>query len=694
VSRRGLLLAVAGLAVGVAACVWSVETSNHEPSNSLALVLALTAGISFVAAGLIAIRRRPENRTGFYLAAVGYAWFVKGFTDVNNHLLFSIATIVSNVTFVALVALVLAFPTGRLARRPDQLLVKLTVVLVVLVPALLLLFAATPDSCGSACGQSAFVVYRSKTIEKAIELVISLSVVGLTAVVGATLVRRWRRASKALRRVLRPVYLATGLTLVFLLIESLVATVSTHAQVVLSPILFLALATIPFTFLYGILRSRFARQSVADLAVAVAGREPLRDAIATALGDPSLELAYAVDNGRDYVDRDGRRFNLPTPGSGRSATLVGREGRTVGALVHDSSLDDQTELLRSVAATVGLALDNERLEADLRSQYDFLLAVVDTAPSLLVSLDTDGRIRNVNAAAAIASGNTDEEEVRDRYFWDVYIDEGEREAMVGRFRAAAPGFPPAAYENAFADATGVRRLIAWRSAPVVDESGAVVRIVCGGLDITERMRQEEELRASRARIVAAGDEARRRLERNLHDGAQQRLVSLSISLRLAHAKADADPAEAKRLLHQASDDLAEALAELRELARGIHPAVLTDRGLAAALETLVARAPVPVELHTPDDRLPGPIEAAAYYVIAEAVTNAVKHARPSAINVNVTVLNGRVLVEIRDDGVGGADPTGGTGLRGLADRVAALGGTLYVESATTGGTRILADIPL
>jgi PAS domain S-box-containing protein len=693
VSRRGFVVAIAVLAVEVAAAVWLVLASHHEKAKTLTLMLELPAGVSFVLAGLIAVRRRPENRTGFYLAAVGYLWLLGALTEANNHLVYSIGAILSNSTYVALAALVLAFPTGRLARRPDQLLVKLTLALVLVGPPLLLLFADKPPSCSSGCGQSAFVIYRSKTIENVLELVGSLLTVGLTAVIVAVLVRRWRRASAALRRVLRPVYLASGATLVFLLLGNLASTFSPHVSNLLGPIFLVAFTTIPITFLYGILRSRFAQRSVADLAVAVAQHEPLRDAIASALGDPSLELAYAVDDGRMYVDRDGRRFNLPGPRTGRSATLVGREGRVVGALVHDSSLDDQTELLRSVAATVGLALDNERLEADLRSQYDFLLAVVDTAPSLLVSLDTEGRIRNLNAAAAATSGYASDEEVRDRFFWDVYIDESEREAMVGRFRAAAPDFPPSAYENVFVDAQGAQRVIAWRSAPVLDEGGTVVRIVCGGLDVTERMRQEEELRASRARIVAAGDEARRRLERNLHDGAQQRLVSLSISLRLAQAKADGDPTETKRLLEQASDDLAQALDELRELARGIHPVVLTDRGLAAALETLVARAPVPVELHTPEERLPGPIEAAAYYVIAEAVTNAVKHATPSAINVSVTAPNGHVLVEISDDGVGGADPAAGTGLSGLADRVAALDGILRVESAA-GGTRVLADIPI
>jgi PAS domain S-box-containing protein len=693
VSRRGFTVAILACVLAAAGAVVLVETSDHEPSRVATLVTALTAGISFVAAGLIAIRRRPGNRTGFYLAAVGYLWFLDALTAANNRVLYSIGVAVGDAVFVALVALVLAFPTGRLAPRPDQTLVKLGAVLVLVGTPLLLLFADKPASCGSSCNDSAFVVYRSPTVENTLEVVGSLVSGVLIAVVVAVLVRRWRRASKALRRVLGPVYLASGAALAFLLLANVFSTFSRRTEIILSPIFLVAFATIPFAFLLGILRSRLAPRSVADLAVAVAQRAPLRDAIAEALGDPTLELAYAVDDGRLLVDRDGRRFDLPDSRSGRTATNVGVDGRTVGALVHDASLDERPELLRSVAATVGLALDNERLETELRAQYDFLVAVVDTAPSLLVSLDTGGTIRNLNSAATTAGGYHEVDEVRGRRFWDVFIDDGERAAMVERFRAAAPSFPPAEYENAFLDAQGARRVIAWRSAPVVDDTGAVVRIVCGGLDITERKRQEQELRASRTRLVAAGDEARRRLERDLHDGAQQRLVSLSISLRLAQAKAESSPAEARLLLEQASDELARALDELRELARGIHPAVLTDRGLAAALETLVARAPVPVALDPPSRRLPVPIEAAAYYVVAEALTNAVKHARAGGIDVTVSVPNGSVVVEVSDDGVGGADPRGGSGLSGLADRVAALDGSLRVESPAGGGTRVVAEIP-
>ncbi len=198
------------------------------------------------------------------------------------------------------------------------------------------------------------------------------------------------------------------------------------------------------------------------------------------------------------------------------------------------------------------------------------------------------------------------------------------------------------------------------------------------------------LAASRARIVAAGDAERRRLERNLHDGAQQRLVSLALTLRMAARRHPDDDH-----LDQASEELTLALEELRELARGIHPAVLTERGLEPAVESLAARAPLPVEISfSLGERLPGPVEAAAYYVVAEALTNVAKYACASVVSVGVGRSNGAALIEVRDDGVGGAAAEGGSGLRGLADRVEALGGRLELDSPLGAGTTLRAEIPV
>jgi signal transduction histidine kinase len=206
----------------------------------------------------------------------------------------------------------------------------------------------------------------------------------------------------------------------------------------------------------------------------------------------------------------------------------------------------------------------------------------------------------------------------------------------------------------------------------------------------------EDLRASRARLVDAHDTERRRLERNLHDGAQQRLVALALELGLAQARVEDDPVRARDILAHARGELGTAIEELREIARGIHPALLTDRGLAAALEALATRTPVPVEteLELGAERLPEAVEVAAYYVAAEALTNVVKYAGASHAVVRVSRDGEQAVIEIADDGPGGADPEGGTGLRGLADRVEALDGRLDVLSPLGGGTRVRATFPL
>ena len=205
----------------------------------------------------------------------------------------------------------------------------------------------------------------------------------------------------------------------------------------------------------------------------------------------------------------------------------------------------------------------------------------------------------------------------------------------------------------------------------------------------------EELTASRARIVQAGDAERRRLERNLHDGAQQRLVTLALHLRIAESRLAEDPVAAAELIAEGCDELALALEELRELARGIHPAILTDHGLTPALEALAARAPLPVEVSgLPSARLSEPIEAAAFYVVSESLANVAKYASASWARVELARDNGVLVVEVSDDGVGGADAVNGSGLRGLSDRVEALGGRFRVSSEQGRGTTVRAELPL
>ncbi len=228
-----------------------------------------------------------------------------------------------------------------------------------------------------------------------------------------------------------------------------------------------------------------------------------------------------------------------------------------------------------------------------------------------------------------------------------------------------------------------------------DTEDRIVRFAELVADAIANADAREQLAASRERIVAAGDQERRRLERNLHDGAQQRLVSLALDLNLARSRLDGDPAGAGEMLATAADELELALEELRELARGLHPAILADRGLAPALAGLASRAPLPVAIETvPDERLPERLEAAVYYVIAEALTNTAKHARASSARVRVVRESGRICVEVADDGVGGADARSGTGLRGLCDRVEALGGELDFHSPPGGGTTIAGVFPI
>jgi signal transduction histidine kinase len=298
----------------------------------------------------------------------------------------------------------------------------------------------------------------------------------------------------------------------------------------------------------------------------------VREALAESIGDRSLSIAYWVPERNAFVDEHGHPVELPKPGSGRAWTAVENDGRRVAAIVHDAELDARPELVRAAAAGSVLALDNERLKAELRARV-------------------------------------------------------------------------------------------------------------------------EDLRASRTRIVEAGMDARRRLERDLHDGAQQHLVALSLELQVIKHRVS-DPAT-QQLLDSSLRSLASALEELRELARGIHPAILTDRGLGDAVTALADRASLPVDCRVELEERPAPaVEAAAYFVVAEALTNVTKYAGASEAVVRVRRSGDCVEVEIRDDGVGGADPAAGSGLRGLADRVAALDGMLSVDSPARRGTRVFARLPL
>jgi signal transduction histidine kinase len=234
-----------------------------------------------------------------------------------------------------------------------------------------------------------------------------------------------------------------------------------------------------------------------------------------------------------------------------------------------------------------------------------------------------------------------------------------------------------------------------------DEAGTLARSfnqAMVGLAERERLSHEnenllEEVRASRARIVAASDAERRRVERNIHDGAQQQLVALALKLRALEERVGGDE-QSRAAVAEAGDRLKSALQELRELARGLHPSILTTDGLPPALEQLAARAPLPVAISAPEERFSEAIESTAYFVVCEALANVDKYAQATCAQVAVERRNGRLVVEISDDGVGGAHAELGSGLAGLADRVAALDGRLTVESPNGQGTKIVAELPL
>jgi PAS domain S-box-containing protein len=823
VSRRRLAGAAAlGFVLYAAVLVLVLASEPPKPRTLNLFLLVFVAGLVFAVTGVVAAARRPENRTGAVMLAVGLLWALGALQATDASLPFTIGFVLSGLALAAFAYLILSYPTGHLQPN-DRGLVWAVLALVTLGPLAVSLVDPSPIPTCENCPESAFLIADRPGLTRGVIVVVALSALTLAVLFGWRLVRRYTQASPPLRRVIGPVYLVTLIALVDFVAAGVVGAIDVSAGLVVELVALCTLALVPVAFFVGILRTRLARGGVADLAIAIGDRTPLRYALAEALGDPSLELAYWSPERERWVDEEGRTLTEPIAKDGQVATFVEPAGKRVAALIHDPMLVEQRELVDAVAATVALAFEKERLQAEVRAQYRSLETIINTVPSLLSVVDTEGRFRNFNRAVEIASGLEERGRIEGAYFWDVFISSEEREAMIERFHAAAPGFPASEYENAFTDAKGQERVIAWRTAPLVDESGNVVRIVAGGIDISdrkrrevelqlqrdfattvantipsyivltdregvvlprganrafcdalgrgideltgisivdlvapehegvarvaiaaaasgapqpecetrwvardgqelvvawtatpirdeqgtarvlvsgmdvsERTRQAEELRASRSRIVAATDAARRRLERNLHDGAQQRLAALSLTLRFAESRLPGDPGEAAELLTAARDELARAIDELRELARGLHPNVLTDRGLGPALESLVVRSPFPVEVDVPQDRLAPAIEAAAYYVAAEALANVAKyaHAEAACVRIAEDLERDEVVVEVADDGIGGAEPSRGSGLKGLEDRVEALDGTLEIVSPPGGGTRIRARIPM
>jgi PAS domain S-box-containing protein len=400
-------------------------------------------------------------------------------------------------------------------------------------------------------------------------------------------------------------------------------------------------------------------------------------------------------------DDDGRAARaVSTAAAGSTSEEVESSFRSADGSARDFAwsavpIADVTGRLDRLVLVCGADItERKRLEAENDRERAFLNAIANNAPSLLCLIDADGVLTDRGANIAFERTlDYEPDEIGGQILWETFADAVDRDAVRAVVDGVAAGETPKEHDHTWVTKNGRRLSMAWTCTPLPEIDERTLFLVTA-LDITERKLIAEDLRASRTRLMRAEDAGRRRLERNLHDGAQQRLVALSISLRLVESKLRDDPTAAHELLKGAQGELAHALSELRELARGIHPAVLTDRGLRPALETLAARTPAQVEVIAEDERLAPDVEAAAYYVVAEALTNVAKYANASSVHVSAQREDAVLVVVVSDDGAGGADPVNGSGLRGLVDRVAVLDGTLVVDSPPGRGTSIRAEIPL
>ena len=561
----------AGALAGCAAAAVSVQlalASDHvaEPGLQAALVDWIT--LPYIFAGLVAWWRRPDSRFGPLMVAAGFVMFLSSLQWANAPGPYTLGLAFDMLPVALFLHLFLAFPDGRLEDRPEQVVIAAAYAAAIgLQFVKMLLGAGGPDNLLAVVAEPA-----------AADVVQDVQLIGLAvlALIGIVLLAvRRRRSGRPLRRAVSLLVDSFALGLVMIAALLLAGAFELPAFETIRRVTFGVIGVAPVAFLVGLMDARLARSGVGDLVVELQADPPpsaLRDALARALRDESLTLAYWLPEFESWADLDGRPMELPGPGSGRATTVIDRDGAHVAALLHHPSLDEEPELLDAVSAAADIALENGRLHAELRA-----------------------------------------------------------------------------------------RLV--------------------------------ELRGSRGRVIEAGQKERERLERDLHDGAQQRLIALSLDLSLLEARLGDHP-DAQASLDQARREIALSLEELRAVARGIHPAVVTGHGLGVALESLAARAPVPVRLTVGvEGRVRERLEVAAYYVVCESLANIGKHAQATSATIDVARSNGHIVVEVVDDGIGGADSERGTGLRGLADRVEALGGRLRVWTPLGGGTRVRAEMP-
>lgn len=592
-ARRGTLVVAAtlGLLAGVGGFLL-VATSDHLVDPLAYGLLVANAIVGTVGVALYWLVRRPGNRVGLILLALGVAYAGISLQGAANPLAHSIGVLFDAVVFALTYYVVFAFPEGRLTRPIERLLVAATVL--VLLASFIPWFFFSPvvaggaplATCNAACPENALMIADRATLASGLGTLEEYLAVTLALAIGIALVYRLATASRPRRRALIPVYVpALVLTTVFGTFRA--ASVGLidldRASIdVLGWFLTVARGTMSYGFLLALVQTAFFAGVALKRMVVHLGDDPdaahFRAMVGDALDDPSLELAFRVDGSGAFVDSTGHPIDPGHVAAGRSATAVERKGETVAFIIHDDGLDQDPELVRAAGRTMVLGLENGRLETDL----------------------------------------------------------------------------------------------------------------------TSTMR---ELRASRARTVAAGDLERRKIERDLHDGAQQHLVALRVQLGLASELAETNPELARARMSEFGEELEQILDELRRLAHGIYPSLLVDYGLVDALAAVARRASPPAKIDADGvGRYPHEIEAAVYFCCLEGLQNVGKHAGSDArAGVRIREGGGRLIFEISDDGRGyDVELAGstGSGLTNMSDRIGALGGTLVVQSTPGGGTTVRGSVPL
>ena len=567
--RPALLWALGVVAVAACVVTAGLASANEElyqPALRVLLVWWIT--LPYIFAGIVAWRRRPDSAFGPLMIVTGFATQLTIFEWTEQPLLNTVGQLCDLLSAALLLHLFLAYPSGRLGSRIERVVVLTAYVAALGLQLVILMLGGFDD-------RHLLTVVKRQAAAEAVQDLLLLLLSGLALVGVVLLWRRWRwLPAWQRRRSVQIVINCFSLSLVMLAVLLIVGAFQLPGFEILRLATFAVVGLAPLAFLAGLLDARLAKAGVGELLVQLRA-EPtpdLQQLLAQALRDPTLSLIYWLPQYGSWADQDGNPTSLPRSDNGRRVTFVKQNGEQIAALIYDAGLGDEPELVEAVSAAAGIALENGRLEAELRARL-------------------------------------------------------------------------------------------------------------------------QELQGSRSRVVEAQQNERRRLERNLHDGAQQRLVALALELGLLAEKANNDPATRERL-KRARGEVAESLDELRDIARGLHPAVVSGHGLAIALESLAAATPLEVHLKTDGlPRLPEQLEVAAYYVVSESLTNAAKHAQADTVTVEVGVTTDTLIVEIVDDGIGGADSERGTGLRGLADRIEALNGHLRVWSSVGKGTRVRAEIP-